>query len=750
MLKPGKTQILPLMKLIKKILWLFLLLLLLATAAGVGYYYAVTKNTALHPEKLELNEKTITLYDKNMHSVRNVSAFAVGETVKITQIPKMTQITFINTEDKRFYTHHGFDIRRIGKAVWNNLKSLSFKEGASTISQQLIKNTHLSQEKTVKRKLKEWKLTKQLEKEYSKEEILEKYLNTIYFGHSCFGLRSASEFYFGKAPDQLTLADSAILAGLVKSPNNYSPFKHPERCLQRKRSVLLLLRKNECITEEELQTALNEPLPVMNERLQGNNGFLHFVFDELSSITEEKNLSLGGNIEIFTELDVELQRKTEEITSGLSDCDKIVLALNPLTGNFKACVSSCGNIRRLPGSLIKPLLVYAPAIEEDILVPATPILDEKINYSGYQPQNYDGKFHGYVSARECVAKSLNIPAVKTLQTLGVQKGASYLKKLNLSIDKEDESLALALGGMKNGFTLQDLTVAYSALKTGTMRDCGFITEIKIDGISVYKRPQIKNQIFSEESAYLMTDMLKSSVKEGTAKKMRALPFDIAAKTGTVGTEKGNTDAYAVSYTEKDLLSVWLGNADNAPIPYTGGTMPCTILAELNEYLYEQYSGCIPNFQKPQAVQSVELDKIAYYDTHNILLADDAAPVEYRFFELFKKTALPTKKSDFFSNPSISSPSIQYVDKQVIITFPKSCPTLYQYKIERRDYATHTTLYEGDFIEEFIDKDIREDKEYVYTVTPYYNKKAGKPITLPAICIKQLKEQEILNKDWWDS
>lgn len=744
------------MRIIKKLLWLAILGALLLASIAAGYYLAVTKDAVLDPQKLILSENNLLVYDSGGEFVENVSAIAIKQTAKIENIPLHTQLAFVHTEDKRFYKHDGFDVKRIAKAAWNNVKARSFKEGASTISQQLIKNTHLSQEKTVKRKLQEWKLTRQLEKNYSKDEILEKYLNSIYFGHSCFGIRAAAEFYFGKTPEELTLADSAILAGLVKSPNNYSPFKNPENCKRRKESVLNLMLKNGIISQEEKNEAMNAPLPQPFEQSKRNIGYLNFVFDELSAVAEERNLKLGGKIEIFTGLDADLQAELERISKEDTHSDKTMTVLDAETGNFKACVSTVGNIRRLPGSLIKPLLVYAPAIEENILVPATPILDEKVDYGGYAPENYDGKFNGYVSARECVSRSLNIPAVKVLQSLGVNKGAGYLEKLGLKVEENDRSLALALGGMKNGFTLKDMAVAYSALqKGGVLEDCGFIKEIRLNGISVYRRENRKTRVFSEESAYLMTDMLQTAAKTGTAKKLRTLPFDIAAKTGTVGTKNGNTDAYALSYTTKDLVAVWLGNADNTSIAHTGGGMPCNFLLNINEYLYKRYQDnklSIPAFSVPKTVKKASLDKLSYYDTHTILVADDLAPAEYRFEEWFKSEALPTKKSDFFSNPSILPPTLELCNNKVSITFNKNSPTLYSYTIDRYDYATHTTVYQGEYIHTFSDTGIEADKNYIYTITPSYNGRNGKSITLPAISTKALPNQnnkEILEKDWWD-
>ncbi len=434
-----------------------------------------------------------------------------------------------------------------------------------------------------------------------------------------------------------------------------------------------------------------------------------------------------------------------------------MLILDGETRGYKACYSTLGNARRLPGSIIKPLLVYAPAVEEDILSPATPILDAKIDYGGYAPENYDGKYHGYVSARECLEKSLNIPAVKTLQTLTVQKGAAYLERLGLAVSEEDKSLALALGGMKNGFTLKELLSGFSTLQNrGEKSVCGFISSVKINDALVYTKPTNTERVFSEETSYLTTDMLKTTAQRGTAKKLRTLPFEIAAKTGTVGTKKGNTDAYALSYTTKDLVGVWLGNADNTPVSCTGGGIPCNLLYEINRFLeadYQSNGQKIQPFPSDKNVRRVDLDKSAYYDTHTLLLADDLAPENYRISELFKTNAIPLNKNTSFSNPSIVSPSLSLQENTVVLTFDSRSPTYYEYKIIRYDYATHTTVYHGKFIKRFTDSDLEKDKTYVYTVLPIYENREGEPITLPSVTTKsgnlKIDDYKILEKEWWD-
>lgn len=745
------------MKIIKKILWIGFLLLMLGTIFALGYYVAVTKNIALDPKKLILNEKNIVVYDQEGEPVKGVSALSRAQTVAISDLPTHVKDAFVCTEDKRFYRHGGFDILRFGRAVLNNLKAGSFKEGASTISQQLIKNTHLSQDKTVKRKLQEWKLTRQLEKRYTKDEILEKYLNTIYFGHNCFGIVSAADFYFQKTPSELSVSDGAILAGLVKSPNNYSPFKNPQRCQKRKDSVLALMQKNGKITEKQRRIASNEPLPLRNS-LQNNAGFLHFVFEELTDLSEKQGFIVGGRVEIETCLDTNLQSELEELAVNLTETDKTIMVLDNEKHLFKSCVSSVGNIERLPGSLIKPLLVYAPALEENLLSPATPILDEKIDYHGYSPENYGGVYHGYVSMREAVEKSLNVPAVKTLESLGIDRAVGYSTRLHLPVDKKDYSLALALGGMQKGFSLSDLSAAYAALANGgVFQPCGFIAKIKINGNTVYQKSEKGTQVFSKQTAYLMTDVLRTTAKVGTAKKLRSLPCDIAAKTGTVGTETGNTDAYALSYTQQDVVSVWLGNADNQKIKHTGGALPCSILLQINEYLCNQFSSKNlpqPKFTRPEGVVEVALDKSSYLQNHSLCFADDAAPSNFVFKELFKESALPLNKSTYFSKPTISTPTIKVKNNAVIINFFENFVPDYTYKIERTDGKKSVVLYQGNYVKEFVDDTTEMNKRYIYTITPYYKNYAGKGIILPAISTQEKdtpteKEEEILEKNWWE-
>lgn len=743
----------------KRLKNVFLILFLIFTSlslAFLGYFFAVTKNVHLDENKLNLPKQNVILYNYQSHIFQGENE-QFKQTVSFQDLPTHTVSAFVCTEDKRFFSHNGFDLKRILKAAYLNAKSHSFQQGASTISQQLVKNTHLTQEKTWKRKFQEWKLTRVLEKKYSKEEIFEKYVNAIYFGHNLFGIHAATNFYFNKTPQELDLAESAILAGLVKSPNNYSPFKNATLCQKRKETVLNLMLKNKAISQLQWQNAIKQLLPNQPTKQEKGYSFSHRVFDELSTIAEEKQIKLGGKIEVYTAFHPQAQAETERIFKTHKTTNQTLCVFDVQNRLFKAYYSDLDEPTRQIGSLIKPLLVYAPAIEKDIISPATPLLDEKINFSGYAPSNHDHIFRGYVSAREALSKSLNVPTVKLLNSLGLQSACEYMEKMGLSIPNEDKSLAIALGGMKNGFSFTNVVSAYATLTNGEFSQGGFIEKIKINGQMIYQKQNAAVRVFSQESAYLTTDILKTAAQSGTAKKLKSCPFALAAKTGTVGTEKGNTDAYAVSYTSCDVVGCWLGNADNTRFTLTGGGAACNQIYALNNALfsiYQKQKNLISPFPIPPQIQTLEIDKTLYYDTHSLYLADPLAPPQYKFQELFKKSASPLKTSDLFTNPHINEPILSFEQGKVHIHFNDNSPKFYDYEIKKYNYATHKLLYQGEFLPIFTDSQIEKGNRYIYTITPIFQGRKGTTITLPEITTNHdesfpIQDKIISNKEWWD-
>jgi len=294
------------------------------------------------------------------------------------------------------------------------------------------------------------------------------------------------------------------------------------------------------------------------------------------------------------------------------------------------------NIRRNPASAIKPLLVYAPALNENIISPETQILDDEMHIDGYHPQNVDKAYHGYVSATEALAKSYNIPAIKTLSYVGIDRAKNYVQKMGISFDENDTGYALALGGMTYGTSLDSLVGGYMTLADGgKYTKPQFISHIAtFDGRIVYRRNMQKSQVFREDSAYLATKMLTETAKTGTAKKLKNLGIEIASKTGTFGKNGKNFDAYNISYTPTQTIGIWCGNLDNSPISVVGGNQPTR--AVLNFFEGEKNEP----FAAPSSVTECEIDTRALAENHRVVCASKFVPARYKRKSTFSRFNLP--------------------------------------------------------------------------------------------------------------
>ncbi len=698
-------------------------------------YLGVTAGAKLEPEKLTLDTACLRIYDENGEPMET----ARRRSVAFESLPAHLPNAFVAVEDKRFFTHGGIDYRRVAKAMWKNLTSFSFREGASTISQQLIKNTHLTSDKTIARKLREFKLTRALERRYSKEEILELYVNSIYFGHSAFGVGSAAKYYFGKDAEELNPAESAMLAALVKSPNTYSPFKNPEKCRARRNFVLKLMLEQGYLTAAQYAEATEAPLPAAPAE-SGENAYLARVFEEFSALFSEARTGKMGSLKIYTAYDAALQ---EELEKTEAESDICALIVDNRTHGIRALHSTCASYKRLPASVIKPLLVYAPAIEENLISPATPVSDERCDFGGYSPDDAGGATGGYMSVRYALSRSVNIPAVRILNALGCDRAAFYMEKLGLPVDEEDRTLALALGGMREGYTLCDLARGYSTLANGGMyAPASCILRVEDEsGRVIYNFEPREKRVFSKETCALVSDMLQTAAKEGTAKRLSSLPFPVCAKTGTAEGKGGNTDAYTLAYTAEHTVGVWLGNRDNSPISATGGGPPANIALRIFRALYD---GRTPApLASCDSLVRVAYDRLAYENDHKIVLADPAAPVGEALYDLFRPAALPQETCRRFSEPTISEPRIFVKNGAVYIEL---CQTkYYAYVVKRENRGQTTTIYSGKFQKLICDNSVRAGESYTYTVTPYYLSRAGKTLTLPSV---RIDAPSSLPEDWW--
>lgn len=739
---------------IRKMLLIVLSILFVLCLSLFSWIFFVTKDSKLEEDKLITSSINIQLFDKNGERIKEASSFEGTNIVKGESLNEYTKNAFISIEDKRFYSHKGLDYKRILAATLHNIKSRSFKEGASTISQQLIKNTHLTGEKTIRRKLKEIKLTKQLEKKYSKDQIIEMYLNSIYFGHNCFGISSAAEYYFGKTPADLNIAESAMLGGIIKSPNNYSPFNDRKKCKQRRDAVIEAMYEQGYITKTEKNKALNTDLPV-SKNVTETNPYIDEALSEAAKIINDE--VFYSDLKIYTFLDPTIQNYVTSLKDEY-DSDKIYMVGDNATHGIKAYYTSLKKeIRRQPGSTIKPLLVYAPAIEEKLICPATPIKDEKIDINGYSPSNFNGTYSGYISARQALVNSVNVPAVKILNSLGIKKSCEYAKKLDLTIREEDQTLALALGGMSEGLTLRELLSAYGTFSNnGNYTPYCFIRRIESNQKVLYEQKDQSRKVFSAETVSLINDMLYDTAMNGTAKKLNSLPYAIYAKTGTSGSKEKNIDAYTISYTSSDTIAVWLGEEDNTPIETTGGGVPCLINKAISEYLYK--NSYPKTIEKSNKIVNINLDKNEYLENHKLVEADDNAPTKEIFTECFSVYNKPQEKSSKFTFPTISkTPQAIYRDNAIYIIL---CQTEYIiYDIKRTDQEGNTISFSPQK-GTFIDTQIQNNSIYTYTVTPKYKENKGKSYTLPSIKTKTTdqnnrdlnsnnRNDSILNSDWWN-
>lgn len=516
--------------------------------------------------------------------------------IPIKDIPQHLKDAVVAIEDERFYLHAGVDLRGIARALYRGIKSGELREGGSTITQQLARNVFLTLERTPSRKIMEILLALRIETTLSKEEILHLYLNIIYFGEGCYGIESAARTYFGKSAKNLNLAESALLAGVIRSPENYSPFKNRDLAIARQRLVLKKMLELGFIDEKEYNSALNTELKFSTGKSEFWKApyFVDYVLNILKNDLGFKDIEKSG-LNIYTTLDLNIQKIAEEsLLEGL----KKAKDYNVSQGALVLIENSNGYIRamvggrdykesqfnrafqayRQPGSAFKPF-VYIVAIQEG-WKPEDTIVDEEISFKVgnkiWKPQNYDKRFRGTITLRDALAYSINIPAVKLLYEVGVDKVLELAIKMGLPLDyTSDRNLAIALGGITKGVTPLQLTQAFSVLANrGVLIKPVAIKIIKDKDGKVLYSSEIKNsRILDESIAQTVTEMLENVVKYGTGKRANC-GHPCAGKTGTTSDYR---DAWFVGFTKQYTACVWMGNDDNTPTRgVTGGMFPAEV------------------------------------------------------------------------------------------------------------------------------------------------------------------------------
>ncbi len=640
------------------------------------YAFSVVKGVKFDKNAFEsTNAKKAVIFDASGDEIDFFSS--VKEVVPYEEISPYTIYAFVSLEDKRFFEHKGIDFRRVIGASLSNIKAGYFKEGGSTITQQLAKNTLLTQEKTIQRKLKEAKLSLEIEKNYSKQEIITKYLNSIYFGHSLYGISDACKRLFNKKPNEITISESAILAGIVKNPLRNSPLNSVENALERRNLVLKLMLNQGYINEGQYESALKEcytPI-TSHETKEINIPYTQTVIEESAKLLgiNEREIITGG-YKIYTYFDKNAQKSLDNAYLNeeleVENANKSYMLANNQNGGICAYVSnlyySPYSYRRQGASTLKPIIAYAPAFEQRKIIPCSPILDEKCEINGYSPNNYQNQYLGWTTIKESLTTSSNACSIKLLDLVGQDYSFKLATELGLTFSPQD-GLASALGATTQGQTMPELITAYMSIANGGIKqNVSFIKAIyNNSGNCVYNHESGRKRIISSETAYFLTDCLLSCAKEGTAKKLRNLDIQVASKTGTNGNSEGNFDAWNLSYTTSHTLAVWYGSNDykkGLDLSVTGGSYP-TIGAKQVWSTIDKPK----DFHTPNSIEQVEIDDYIYKTSHVLMLANENTPIEYKRSVLCsEKHNIPV--SSYFDNAIPNDFEVINGDGEIIITF----------------------------------------------------------------------------------
>ena len=665
--------------------WKLWMAALLSAAVIGGFlfafaYFDVSSWQQLNVAKLTDVAQTGAIYDKDGEYVTRLIGSENRVSVSLDTLPAHVSEAFLAAEDLRFYKHPGFDLTRILGAAVSNVRSGGYGQGASTITQQLVKLSHLSSQKTIARKLEEIWLALQLEQLYSKHDILEMYLNFIYFGQGAYGVQAAADVTFGIDAADLSPAQAASLAAAIKAPATYSLQSAPEANRERRNYILGVMRDEGMLTQAEYNEAIYEELtPIETPATATEYGwFVDAVLEEAEyQLDISAETLLAGGYRIDTTLDAAMQTildaqfETDVFPANASDGTPVQSAaacVDTATGAVRAIVGGreyltrrglnrATQLRRQPGSAIKPLAVYAPALEYAGWTCANVILDEPTNFNGYKPRNSGNAYYGNVTVRTALKNSLNIPAVKVLQAIGISNSRKYLSSVGIPLDDRDSNLSLALGSMTYGASPVQMAAAYAPFANGGIYRAPYFIERITDqnGVIVYQHQEAAARVLSEQNAYLMTSLLRTVVTSGTGTRLSSVGTPVAGKTGTVNmTGGGNRDAWMAAYTPELSTVVWMGYDDpdskhRLSNSVQGGTNPASLARNFLRAWYTDKAH--PDFQRPGGIVSVTIDQKALEWRGQAMLASSLTPSAYRISELFAEGTQPTVWSDVWAAPA---------------------------------------------------------------------------------------------------
>ena len=648
------------------------LMVFVLTFGGYQTYAYINEAPTLEGNKLSLPQSS-TLFDAEGNKITDIVGKEHRKVVSFDEIPEHVVNAFIAVEDVRYWEHNGVDIKRIGGAVVANIQDGFGAEGASTITQQVVKNMLLEPDKTVKRKVQEAYLAMELEKQYSKEEILEMYLNKIYFGQGAYGVATAAETYFNKSLEELTTAEAALLAGLPQRPSGYDPYKHPDIATDRRATVLSLMEQHGFISvqerEEAASVAIEDTIVEKKNQSTTNDAFIDQVIDDLEKAGIPEDALYSGGLEIHTTLDAQAQKivdeslttnqvveyPDEEYRAGISLVDTQSGAIRAIGGNrqtgeddVQKGFNYATQLKRSPGSTIKPILDYAPGIEKLKWSTNQQFIDEELELNGKEFSNWNDEFQGSVSIREALQWSYNIPAIKAFMEVGGEEAQSFAKKLGISI--EETYPAYAIGGFANGISPLQLSGAYAAFGSGgTFHEPYSVEKVVYPNGKEMELSSKPEKAMSEGTAYMITDMLRTVVKEGTGMQAAVKGLDIAGKTGTTSLEEGIhgdgvSDAWFSGYTTNYTAAVWTGYDKTTQNAYIHKEDDDIAKLLFQHVMSEVSKGKdTPDFEQPDSVEEIEIDKTSGLRANNATPSSNIIKELYFKGEEPKKAPLPKKK-----------------------------------------------------------------------------------------------------------
>ncbi|MFJ5715062.1 transglycosylase domain-containing protein [Neobacillus sp. NPDC093127] len=583
---------------------------------GLLFYFS--KDADISELKNELPQPTV-FYDINGKVASKVSANK-NEGVPITEVPDSMKNAIVAIEDHRFYQHSGVDLIGTSRALFRDLKAGAMVEGGSTITQQLTKNTILTSEKTVKRKMEEVFLALAVEREYTKQEILQMYLNQIYFGNGAYGIKQAASKYFAKEVKDLSISESALLAGLINAPSALNPYENMEKATERRNLVLAKMQEQGYITTQQAEKAKHEKVVLDDKGGDPFRGkFPYYVDQVLDEAIKQYGFTqdelLTGGFQIYTELDPAMQAAMENTYQNDAlfpkGKDRLVqsggVLVDPKSGGIRALVGGRGDhafrgynrasqLKAQPGSSFKPLVVYTPALEEGWKI-TDMLKDEQMKFGTYEPSNYNHQYEGEVPMYEAVKESKNVSAVWLLNELGIEKGLDAVNRFGISLDKADRNLSIALGGLHQGVSPIEMAEAFSVFPNNGVREEAHVINKIIDakGNMVAEWKGKNERVTTKAVTDNMTTMLLGVIEQGTGKAAQIPGRETAGKTGSTQVPiqgiNGLKDQWFVGYTPQLVGAIWVGydktDADHYITP-TSGTGSAVIFSEVMKEALKGY------------------------------------------------------------------------------------------------------------------------------------------------------------------